>query len=270
VLVDPGEKMCPFGTVNWRHSDAGGLRQSEQGPGYSITPPQSYAANSTKRTGVLTLDAHGQISGTMRIMTAGQESLKWRQRALEIDPSELKKEYDKSLQEIIPNGVEAHLDHFLGLDTPDSVLMAVINVKGTLGTSTSKRLLLPSTFFESRQRAPFVSEEKRLAPVDMRYAELVDDEVTLNLPDGVTLEGAPSDTEVPWKGHAVYALKTISKPGSVTVTRQLARAFDLVKAEEYQDLRGFYQKVAAADQQSLVLKVSATPAPASAPPAKGN
>jgi hypothetical protein len=38
----------------------------------------------------------------------------------------------------------------------------------------------------------------------------------------------------------------------------LSRAFTLVKPEQYQDLRGFYQKVAAADQQQLVL--TATPA----------
>jgi hypothetical protein len=40
------------------------------------------------------------------------------------------------------------------------------------------------------------------------------------------------------------------------------RGFTFAKAEEYQDLRGFYQKVAAADQQQLVLT--------SAPAAKGN
>ena len=268
ALVDPGEKMCPFGTVNWRHSEAAGLRQSAEGPGYSVTPPQTYAANTTKRSGSIDVDAHGQISGIIRIVTTGQESLRWRQRALEIDAAELKKQYDKSLQEITPDGVEAHLDHFLGLDSPDSILMAVINVKGTLGTSTSKRLLLPSTFFESRQRAPFVSEEKRLEPVDMHYAELVDDEISFNLPEGVTVEGAPQDTQVPWKGHAVYVLKTATKPGHVTVVRQLVRAFDAVKPEEYQDLRGFYQKVGAADRQSLVLAVSATPARAA--PAKGN
>ncbi len=268
MLVDPGEKMCPFGTVNWRHSDAGGVRQSKEGPGYSITPPQTYAENTTKRTGSIEVDVHGKISGNIRIMTAGQESLKWRQRALAVDADQLKKEYDKSLQEIIPDGVEGHLDHFLGLDSPDSILMAVINVKGTLGTSTSKRLLLPSTFFESRQHAPFVSQEKRLEPVDMHYAELVDDEISFNLPDGVSVEGAPQDTQIPWKGHAVYVLKTATKPGQVTIIRQLVRAFDMVKPEEYQDLRGFYQKVGTADQQSLVLAVSDTPAPAAA--AKGN
>jgi hypothetical protein len=42
-------------------------------------------------------------------------------------------------------------------------------------------------------------------------------------------------------------------PGQIEVTRTLARAFTLAKPEEYQDLRGFYQKVAVADQGQLVL-----------------
>jgi len=266
VLVDPGEKMCSFGTLNWRHSGAGGLRQSGEGPGYAATPPQAYTNNSTRRDASITLDAHGQVTGSMRITTTGQESLKWRQRSLEIDETELKKEYDKSLEEIVPDGVEAHLDHFLGLNESDAVLMAVINVKGTLGTSTSKRLLLPASFFESRQHTSFVSAEKRLESVDMRYAERLDEEVVYHLPEGVVVEGAPKDSQVPWQGHAVYGLKSTSQPGVVTVDRQIVRAFTLAKPEEYQDLRGFYQKVAVADQQPLVLTLSAQPASAT----KGN
>ena len=46
-------------------------------------------------------------------------------------------------------------------------------------------------------------------------------------------------------------------PGQITVARTLARAFDMVKPDEYQDLRGFYQKVAAADQSELVLTSTA-------------
>ena len=45
----------------------------------------------------------------------------------------------------------------------------------------------------------------------------------------------------------------------ITIARQLTRVFTLAKPEEYQDLRGFYQKVAAADQQQLVLTKSAAP-----------
>jgi hypothetical protein len=51
-------------------------------------------------------------------------------------------------------------------------------------------------------------------------------------------------------------MKTESDAGDVTITRQLARGITFAKPEEYQDLRGFYQKVAAADQQQLVLTVT--------------
>jgi transglutaminase-like putative cysteine protease len=266
VLVDPGEKMCSFGTVNWRHSGAGGLRQSSEGPGYAVTPLQAYAGNTVNREANIMLDAHGQVTGSIRITTTGQESLKWRQRALEIDETELKKEYDKSLEGIIPDGIEAHLDHFLGLDNPNTVLMAAIKVKGTLGTSTSKRLLLPATFFESRQHMSFVSVEKRQESVDMRYADRLDEDVLYHLPEGVVLEGAPKDSQVPWQAHAVYGLKTTTQPGVVTVSRHIVRAFAMAKPQEYQDLRGFYQKVAVADQQQLVLTTSTS----SAQSAKGN
>ncbi len=38
VLLDPGEPMCPFATVNWRHSGAAGLRESPDGGGASCRP----------------------------------------------------------------------------------------------------------------------------------------------------------------------------------------------------------------------------------------
>jgi hypothetical protein len=98
----------------------------------------------------------------------------------------------------------------------------------------------------------------------MRYGERVTDEVTYKLPDGMVVEGAPTDASFPWTGHAAYVAKTVSSPGKVTVTRILARGFTEAKPEEYQDLRAFYQKVAAADQQQLVL--TADPAAAT----KGN
>lgn len=259
-LVDPGEKMCPFQTVNWRHSNTMGLRESAQGVGITTTPLEDYSANSTTRTGDITLDAHGAISGRLQFAMTGQAALRWRQRAIENDETELKKQFDRSLESMVPEGVEAHIDHFLGLDNPDSKLLAIIKVSGALGTATSKRLLLPGFFFEARGHAPFVNQEKRLEAVDMQYGERVTDQITYYLPAGVTVEGAPQDTKISWQGHAVFVSKSVQQPGQIIVARSLARAFTLAKPEEYQDLRGFYQKVAAADQQQLVLTTSASTA----------
>lgn len=256
ILLDPGEKMCPFQLVSWLHSEAGGMRQSASGPGFAVTPPQSFNENTVVREGDITLDDHGAVTGYLSFVMTGQEALRWRQMALRNDIAEVKKRFDSELQLMVPEGVEAHVDHFLAMDQPDANLMAMIKVKGTMGAETAKRILLPGFFLESRGHAPFVQEEKRMEPVDMRYAERITDQVTYHLPAGMTVEGAPQDGQVGWKGHAVYLTQTKSDPGEITVTRNLVRAFSQAKPEEYQDLRGFYQKIAAADQQELVLKAA--------------
>lgn len=259
ILLDPGEKMCPFQTVNWRHSHAEGLRQSAEGPGRAVTPAQVFGANTVKRTGDITVDPHGSVSGTLQIVMAGQKALAWRQLALEVDPAELKKEFDHGeLENVVPVGVEAHVDHFLGLDQPDSLLMAVVKVSGALGTATAKRLILPGFFFETREPEPFVNQETRLEPVDMHYAGQVTDQLTYDLPPGMTVEGAPQDARVSWEGHALYVVKSKPEAGQITVARVLALGFDIARPLDYQDLRGFFQKVSAADQGQLVFAAAAS------------
>jgi len=261
IVLDPGEKMCPFQTVNWRHSGAAGIGESAEGGSLAVTPMQQYKDNVTQRLGDVYLDAQGGITGHINIIMTGQSALHWRQRALEEDDTELKKEFDREeLEQTVPEGVEAHVDHFLGMNDPYSNLMAVVNLKGSLGTATAKRLILPGLFFETRGKVPFVSEEKRLVPVDMHYGERVTDEIAYHLPGGVTVEGAPPDANISWTGHAVFIVKSKAEPGQITIANSLATAFTEAKPEEYQDLRGFYQKVAAADQEPLVLTTSATQA----------
>ncbi len=197
----------------------------------------------------------------------GQEALYWRQTALRNDPEELKKQFDHNrLESIFPDGVEAHIDHFTGLDDPNVNLIAVINAKGAIGAATSKRLMLPAFFFETRGTQPFVAQEKRTQPVDMHYGDLVTDQVTYHLPAGFTVEGASQDNKISWPQHAILTVKSVSAPGQITIAHSLASAFTFAKPEEYQDLRGFYQKVAGSDQAQLVLtRSTAAPAPAPAP-----
>jgi hypothetical protein len=269
VVLDPGEKMCPFQAVNWRHSYAGGIGQSAQGVSFSVTPAQAYRDNTMNRVADLTLDAQGGITGQIQIVMVGQKALRWRQFALRNDGAELKKTFDHDeLEGVLPDGIEAHVDHFLAVDQPDANLLAIVKVTGSLGTATAKRIMLPGLFFETHGHVPFVNEEKRLEPVDMQYAERVTDDVTYHLPAGVAVEGAPQDASVSWQGHALFVLKSKAGPNQVEVANSLIRGFTIAKPEEYQDLRGFYQKVAAAEQGQLVLTIA--PAPAAAPAGKGN
>jgi len=131
----------------------------------------------------------------------------------------------------------------------------MVKVSGNMGTATGKRVFLPGIFFESRAKHPFVAEEKRLTAVDMEYADTVQDEVTYHLPDLFAVESAPPDLSIPWPGHAAFKVKSVENKSDVTVQRTFVRAFALLEPKDYSALRDFYQKVATADQQQLVLKV---------------
>jgi hypothetical protein len=257
IELDPGEKMCPFQTVHWRHSGASGFIERGNGKNAQTTPGQPYTSNKTTRFGDLTLDQQGGVQGSLRFVITGQEALYWRQLALGNDEEEVKKQFDRQLEKNIPEGVEAHVDHFLGMDDPSVNLVVMIKAQGTLGTVTSKRLLLPGFFFETRGRLPFVAQEKRQEFVDMHYGEIVTDQITYHLPAGMTVEGAPAEAKISWPQQAVLLTKTVPAPGQIVVARSLARAFTFAKPEEYQEMRGFYQKIATTDQQQLVLAASA-------------
>jgi hypothetical protein len=258
VLLDPGEKMCPFQTIHWKHSKATGIRQNSDVRSLAVTAEQNYNDNKLVRNGNITIDAHGAIIGQLTFAMTGQEALRWRQIALRNDLEEVKKQFDSTLESIVHAGVDAHVDHFVGLDNPDVNLMTIVNVRGSLGAATAKRLLLPGFFFQTRGNHPFVNEEKRQEPVDMHFGDLVSDQVTYHLLAGLTVEGAPQDTKLSWPDHAIFIEKTVPGASQITIARAFVRSFTTARPEEYQDLRGFYQKVAAADQAQLVLAKTAS------------
>lgn len=257
TFLDPGEKMCPFQELGWRHAGAGGIRETANNPAPANSPLSPYTANQIQRTGTITLDGHGGMTASFQYLMRGQQALFWRQRAILEDQDEVKKRFDRMLQNTMPEGVEGHIDHFLGLDDPELNLIAVINAKGTVGSSTSKRLLLPGFFFEARGHRPFVNQPQRQSMVDMHYGEREIDQIVYQFPATLKVEGAPQETKIPFPGQAVLDTKVVQAPGEVTVARSLARAFTFLKPDQYQDLRSFYQKVDANDQEQVVLTIGA-------------
>jgi hypothetical protein len=252
-VLDPGAKFAGFGDLAWRHTQAGGIRQSDKGIALVTTSVNAYKSASTLRVADLTLSTDGSVKGSMRITMIGPEAMRWRQLAIENDEDEVKKRFDEAAKEMVPDGVTAEFDHFVGLADYHTALMAVLKISGNMGTVTGKRAFLPGVFFESRSKHPFIAEEKREVPVDMEYASVVQDDVTYHLPDGLVVESAPTDTMVPWTGHAAMHLKSVPDGKDLRVTRSMVRGFCMLEAKEYPELRDFYQKVATADQQQLVL-----------------
>lgn len=253
VYLDPGEKMCPYGSLHWKHTLAAGFKLADKDSVLASTPGASYKSAAVTRLADLELDAQGNVSGTARFVMKGPEALRWRQIALENDEDEVKKEFNDSIRDALPEGVTADFDHFLELENYENDLMGIVKVSGSMGAATGKRFILPGVFFESRAKHPFVALEKRTAPIDVNYARMVTDEVTYKLPPGYAVESAPPPANAAWSGHANMKIASSSDATTVKVDRILGYNFVLLPSTEYPNLHEFYQKIATADQEQLVL-----------------
>lgn len=260
VYVDPGEKMCPFSLLHWKHTYASGFKLTDQGTAPVFTPGGTYKTAVVDRVADLDIDTDGKVTGTARFVMSGPDALYWRQMTLENDADEVKKRFNESMRQYMPDGVEADFDHFLALDDYNVNLIGFVNVSGNIGAATGKHFFLPGLFFESRAKHPFVAEEKRLTPVDVHYPKMEQDQVTYHLPAGFTIETPLQPAQNTWAQHAMHVIASKASGNSVEVDRTLAYNFVMLGPKDYTDLHGFYQKVATADQQQLVLTRAVTTA----------
>jgi len=268
VFFDPGQRYCEFGKLHWKHTWAGGVRQTDGGTQIFTTPGMTYQDNGMDRNAQLTLDANGQVTGLIHLSMTGAEALQWRQAALRSDDEAVKKSFAEELEHSMPPGVQVKVNHFVGLADATYPLMVVVNVSGTLGTATGRHVFLPAVFFEAGN-APLFAETHRENMVDLRYPYMVHDQFQLTLPPNLSIESVPQGGEVPYAPNADYIAK-FAKEGNIFAYGRLLRVGNsFYKAAEYPALRGFFQKVSADDQEQVALQVvsvAATgPASAAAP-----
>lgn len=253
VYVDPGQAMCPFGQLHWKHSMASGFRLTDKGAVLASTPAPVYANAMTRRLGDLTLSADASVSGGIRLEITGPDALEWRQAALLNGEDQTKKRFAEMLRGLTPEGITVELTALNGLDTPTKTLTATASVSGQLGSKASKRVVLPGQFFAARTQEPFRSTAKRETAIDVHYPAEVHDDATYHLPGGMTAQSLPQGGNISWPNHAIYKTAASTEGGTVNVSRALVYSFTLLDAKVYPDLHDFYQKVAVSDTQPLVL-----------------
>ena len=249
---DPGERYATYGTLQWTHTLAGGLRQQDGHTAITNSPGIGYKDTIVQRVADLTLASDGTVTGTATIVLTGQNAMRWRQRALEGDQVELKKGFEDQLQPDLPPGIMIHTDHFLGLDEEGTNLVVRMNVGGSLGTATGKRIFLPLSIFAAGGRDPFASSHRE-EPIDLRFPFLEKDQVTLHLPAGFQVESVPTDARVDLPQNAVYLSVAKAAGQTITYERNLIMANILFTAAEYDKLKGFFDDVSNKDRAQAVL-----------------
>jgi hypothetical protein len=262
-FFDPGSRYCPYQHLAWKHSLAQGIRQTDGGTDFLSTTGDPYTFSRTQRIADLTVDQQGALSGTISMTYTGAPALHWRQRALEGDAASLEREVRTSVERLMPQGIELKVTSIDKLEDYEQPLVAKLEVKGTLGSSTGKRLLLPGDIFEANSKPSF-THEKREIPVYFEYPRLIQDAVRVKFPATFTVESLPAADKSTFKDAVGHTLSTESTPTSFTVRRNYTLGGIVFPPDSYPDMRAFYSKMENKDQESVVL--TSAPAAAKATP----
>jgi hypothetical protein len=253
---DPGSRYCPYGHLAWKHTFAGGIREVEGGGAeMGQTSGEPYSNSRIQRVANLSMDEHGEVTGTVKLTFIGTPALIWRHRSLSGDQESFERQLRTSTEHLLPGGMDVKVTSIEKLSSYEEPLTVQFNVKGPIGAPTGKRLLIPGDIFVSNDKASF-PHEKRELPVYFDYTHMVQDAVRIKLPASIKVESLPAADKQQMQQFALYNLTTESTPDSVTVRRNFALAEFLFPPKEYTELRAFYNKMETKDQESVVLTAS--------------
>ena len=262
-FFDPGTRFCPYGHLSWQHSVAGGIRQTDSGSDFFTTNGEPYTFSRVQRIADLTLSSEGVLSGTIKMSYAGDPAIRWRHRSLEGDSASLEREIRTSVERLVPSGVEVKVVSIEKLEDYEQPIVANLQVKGSLGSSTGKRVLLPGDIFEANAKPAF-PHEKREIPIYFEYARVTQDAVRIAFPANLSIESLPATNKDSFQKSIVYSLDAESTPHTFTVHRMFGLGDILFDVKQYPDLRTFYSKMEAKDQENVVL-TTASPAAKATP-----
>jgi hypothetical protein len=253
VDFDPGDRDCAYGRLGWIHAQMLGIRQTDNGTEEATLPPQNYTDNETFRKADLTLAADGTVQGDIHIIMKGEDALHWRQDALTNDAEQAQKDFEKAMQSRVPDGVHVKMEGFDALTDPTANLVATLDVSGTMGTTTGKRLIVPAAFFEANVKPPF-APETRENPIDMRYPYAQQDQVTISLGPGLSVESLPQGSAIPMAKGGEYKSVYSQTGAGYTGMRLMALGNTIFTQKDYPMLRSFFQGASAQDQEQVVLR----------------
>ena len=264
-FFDPGQAMCPYGQLAWKHTTVQGIRQVDGGGAIDSTPFVPYKESRTDRVADLVMDEHGEASGPVKMTFRGAPALNWRQRYLRGDETSLHHDLERMLEAMLPGSMDVKVHDIQNLEDYEQPLVVTFDVKGVIATATGKRMIVPGDIFEFTAKPTFTLAKREQA-VYFPYTYSMLDAVRVKFPAGFAIESSPQSKNLPFaqkekNGNgsvsAVYDYKTETTANSVTVRRNLMMGDIVFPVAEYPNLHTFFTSFEAQDHEPTVITIAA-------------
>jgi hypothetical protein len=252
VYLEPGTRFCPYGFLRWNHTLTDALKVDKKGGTFVKAPPITYDKSVTRRQANMALTEDGALKGDVVLEFEGAEALEHRLDAVDSDEAGRKKDLEDELKQWLPTGAIVKMTVAKGWEANEGPLTARFSVElPNYASMAGKRLLMPAYLFQLKQNQSFTHSQRKY-PVYFPYPFTDSDVVSIKVPAGYTLESVPpqQDAKLP---YARYQNLTQFDGTVLNTQRQLAFNGIYFDVDKYTELKSFFGKVQAGDEQQAVL-----------------
>ena len=253
LFLDPGTPFCPFGMLRWIRTSTEGLALDKDNPVFVKLPGFGYEKAVIQRTANVTLGPDGSLKGEVAVIYSGTQALERRLDALQTDDAGRAKNLEDEMQEWLPRDAVVKLKDASGWEDSEKPLHADFTVEvPSYGSVAGKRIVVPAYLFSTVEKDAF-NHDKRKYPIYFQYASGEMDNVKIKTPPGFVLEGAPpvQSASLP---YANYQNVVRFSGGELVTTRVLQLNIVSAPVTKFGELKTFFSKVQAGDEEQAVLK----------------
>jgi len=201
------------------------------------------------------LTPDGKAEGTVKVGFYGQEAIERRREGGKTDAEGKKKLLEDEVKRWLPADGDVTLTNTPDWDATEGHLATEFKISCPLAVGAGKRWIVPVHLFQVNEKPRFSASE-RVNAIYLDYLSREMDEVHVTLPTDLEVESLPPNDDV----RLDYALyRTIQKQESgkaVVAIRDLAIGGFAFPPEKYKEIKGFFDKVKAGDDQPIVVKAA--------------
>jgi hypothetical protein len=233
------------------------LKPDKDGGTFVSIPAASYEKAVLHRDAALVLAEDGSLSGDVTVQFLGGDALEHRLDFLNTDDAGKKKELESEVKNWLGPTAVVTLTKMDGWEGEDEPLIAQFHLQiPDYASATGKRLLAPPVVFQRKQSEAFKHPDRKY-PVYFRYSFSQKDTINIKLPAGYSLEGSPANQQAKLPYAAYQSASKVDSGELVTQRTLLVNGF-YFDVNQYAEIRDFFGKVQAGDEQQAVLRLGAS------------